>query len=90
MVGSSAGLAVMWTKNKKNWKDDTLITYTNQTWRNVSIFSLTIKKVNSHHRGKYRCQVKNAQGRAKSSAAKVSLTSKSQVMILSKVLYSQI
>ncbi|XP_068734206.1 fibroblast growth factor receptor 3-like isoform X1 [Montipora capricornis] len=63
-----------WTKNYKKLKHNAYIRYTHQMWRNVHIFSLTIKSFKKRHHGKYRCVVTNAQGSVRSDVAWVSLT----------------
>lgn len=62
-----------WIKDNKILRDDdTWITFTRQTWQNIQIFSLNIKKVRSRYLGKYHCRVTNLQGSVSSKTAMVS------------------
>lgn len=62
-----------WIKDNKILRDDdTWITFTRQTWQNIQIFSLNIKKVRSRYLGKYHCRVTNLQGSVSSKTALVS------------------
>ncbi|XP_015775147.1 PREDICTED: contactin-4-like [Acropora digitifera] len=62
-----------WIKDNKILRDDdTWITFTRQTWQNIQIFSLNIKKVRSRYLGKYHCRVTNLQSSVSSKTAMVS------------------
>ena len=69
-------MSVKWTKNKNDLRDDTLISFVQQTWHNVQIYSLKIKKVRSRHLGIYNCIVTNNGGSVTSNGAEVSFTRK--------------
>ena len=73
VVGSTK-LSVNWRRNGNDLPDDTLISFKQQTWNNVWIYSLNIEKVRKHHLGQYHCIVKNAKGNKTSNAAFVSYT----------------
>ena len=75
VVGSTT-LNVKWLQNDSNLPDDTLISFTHQTWNNaVQVHTLNIKKARRRHLGKYYCIVKNAKGTVRSSTAKVFFSS---------------
>lgn len=74
IVGSST-LSVKWIQNDSDLSDDTLISFTRQTWRNVQVHTLNIKKVRRRHLGKYNCIGKNAKGTIRSRTAKVFFSS---------------
>lgn len=76
-------LNLTWIKDNKTLRDDdTWITFTRQTWQNIQIFSLNIKKVRSRYLGKYHCMVTNLQGSVSSKTAKVSYPGKFLVIYI--------
>lgn len=77
IVGNNGMLTFEWMKNNKTLRDDDAwITFTHQTWQNIQIFSLNIKKVRRHYLGNYCCRVTNSQGSVSSKTAKVCYTGK--------------
>ena len=76
VVGSENLMNVKWMKNNKDLTASSLISFSEQTWQNVQIYSLKILKVKKRHLGNYHCVVTNTKGTVTSNVVKVSLTRK--------------